>query len=123
MLFNRCYKSTLYNARASLTVNINSVTSSTDSIYLRNLPTHTTNNLLRKLNYIKSIQNYDVKQKINIIHIMCENFRAISWVLCKIQLIKFERVKIESHKNIIVVCEQGGPILVCAYAMEALFTF
>ena len=58
------------------------------------------------------------KKKNNIIHIMCENFRAISWVLCKIQLIKFERVKIE-----IVVCEQGGQILVCAYAMEDLFTF
>ena len=37
-------------------------------------------------------------KKINIIHIICENFRTISWVLCKIRLILFERLKIESHK-------------------------
>ena len=31
-------------------------------IYLRNLPTHTVNNLLQKLNYVKSIQFFVVKQ-------------------------------------------------------------
>ena len=30
---------------------------------------------------------------------MCENFRTIPCALCKIQLIYFERVKIESHKK------------------------
>ena len=30
---------------------------------------------------------------------MSLNFRTITQVLCKIQLIQFERVKIESHKN------------------------
>ena len=34
----------------------------------------------------------------NIIHIICENFRIIVWVLYKMQLILFERVRIESHK-------------------------
>ena len=54
-------------------------------IYLRALPTHTLNTLLQKLNYVK--QYSVVKQKFNIIHIICENFRTIPWVLCKIQLI------------------------------------
>ena len=67
-------------------------------VYLRNLLTHTVNNLLPKLNYVKQFQYFVVKQKFNIIHIICENFRTISWVLCKIQLIQFQRVKIESHK-------------------------
>ena len=31
---------------------------------------------------------------------MCENFTTISWVLCKLQLILFERVKIGSHKKL-----------------------
>ena len=31
--------------------------------------------------------NFVAKQKFNIIHIKCENFTTISWVLCKIQLI------------------------------------
>ena len=30
---------------------------------------------------------------------MCPIFRTIPWVLCKVQLIYFERVKIESHKK------------------------
>ena len=30
---------------------------------------------------------------------MCENFKTIPWVLCTVQLILFERVKIGSHKN------------------------
>ena len=68
-------------------------------LYLRNLLTHTVNNLLQSLSYVKSIQFFVVKQQFNIIRIMCENFKTIPWVLCKIQLIKFERVKIGSHKN------------------------
>ena len=52
-----------------------------------NLPTHTVNNSLQKLNYIKHFQYSFVKHKFNIIHIICENFRTIPWVLCKIQLI------------------------------------
>ena len=43
-------------------------------VYLRNLPTHTVNNLLQKLNYVKRIQYSVVKQKFNIIHIICENY-------------------------------------------------
>ena len=58
----------------------------TAGLYLRNLPTHTVNSLLQKLNYVKRIQYYTVKQKFNIIHIMCENFRTIPLVLCKIQI-------------------------------------
>ena len=46
-------------------------------VYLRNLPTHTVNNLLQKLNYVKGIQFFVVAQKFNITHIMCENFRTI----------------------------------------------
>ena len=30
---------------------------------------------------------------------MCDNFRTTACVLCKIQLIDFERDKIESHKK------------------------
>ena len=48
---------------------------------------HTVNNLLQKLNYVKIIHFFVVKQQFNIIHIMCENFKTIPWVLCKIQLI------------------------------------
>ena len=54
-------------------------------LYLRNLLTHTVNNLLQTLNNVKSIQFLVVKQKFNIIHIICENFKTIPWVLCKIQ--------------------------------------
>ena len=43
-------------------------------IYLRNLLTHTVNNLLPKLNYVKQFQYSVVKQKFNIIHTICENF-------------------------------------------------
>ena len=57
------------------------------TIYLRNLLTHTVNNLLQKLNNVKSIQLFVVKQIFNIIHIMCEVFTTIPWVLCKIQLL------------------------------------
>ena len=56
-------------------------------IYLRNLLTHTENNLLQTLNNFKSIQYFVIKQKFNIIHIMCENFKTIPKVLCKLQLI------------------------------------
>ena len=56
-------------------------------LYLRNLLTHTVNNSLQKLNYVKHFQYSVVKQKFNIIHTICENFRTIPWVLCKIQLI------------------------------------
>ena len=31
---------------------------------------------------------------------MSSNFRIITQALCKIQLLQFERVKIESHKNL-----------------------
>ena len=68
-------------------------------VFLRNLPTHTVNNLLQKLNYVTQFQYSVIKHKFNIINIMCENFRTMSCVLCNIQLIQFERVKLESHKN------------------------
>ena len=55
-------------------------------LYLRNLLTHTVNNLLRKLNNVKSIQFFVVKHIFNIINIMCEIFTTIPWVLYKIQL-------------------------------------
>ena len=58
-----------------------------DSLGLRNLLTHTVNNLLQTLNNVKSIDFFVVKQKFNIIHIMCENFKTMPWVLCKIQRI------------------------------------
>ena len=56
-------------------------------IYLRNLLTHTVTSLQQKLNCVDHIQYYVVKQNFNIIHIMCEIFRTIHWVLCKVQLI------------------------------------
>ena len=56
-------------------------------LYLRNLLTHTVNNLLQDLNYVKPIQTFDVKQIFHIIHVMCENFRTIPYILCKIQLL------------------------------------
>ena len=55
-------------------------------------PTHTVNNSLQKLNYVKRILYFVVKQNSIL-------FITIPWVLCKIQLIKFERIKIESHNN------------------------
>ena len=55
-------------------------------IYLRNLLTHTVNSWPQKLNNVKSIHFFDVKQIFNIIHIMCEIFTTIPCVLCKIQL-------------------------------------
>ena len=58
-----------------------------DYLYLRNLLTHTVNNLLQTLNNVKIIQCFVVKQKSNIIHIMCENFITKPWVLYKLQLI------------------------------------
>ena len=57
------------------------------SVYLGNLLTHTLNNLLQKLNYVKQFQYSVGKQNINSIHIICENFRIMPWILCKIQLI------------------------------------
>ena len=57
----------------------------TDYAALRNLPTHTVNNLLQKLNVVKRIQLSVVKQKFNIIVIICEDFSTIPCVLCKIQ--------------------------------------
>ena len=56
-------------------------------IYLRNILTHTVNNSLQKLIYVKHFQYSVVKQKLNIIHIICENFRTVPCALCKIQLI------------------------------------
>ena len=56
-------------------------------LYLRNLPTHTIKSLLQKLNYVKQFQYSSIKHKFNIIHILCENSRAIPCVLCKLQLI------------------------------------
>ena len=56
------------------------------------------NNLLQKLKYVKRVQCFLAKHKFNIIHNMCDNFTTISWVLCKIQLIKFEWVKSETTK-------------------------
>ena len=51
------------------------------------LLTHTVNNLLQKLYYVEHIQNSAGNQIFNSIHIMCENFRRIPWILCKIQLL------------------------------------
>ena len=65
----------------------NSRTVKLTTLYLRNLLTHTVNNILQTLNKVKIIQCFVVKQKLNIIHIMCENFKTIPWVLCKLQLI------------------------------------
>ena len=48
---------------------------------------HIVNNLQQKLNYVKRIQYSVVRPNFNIIHIMCESFRIIPWVLCKIQFI------------------------------------
>ena len=56
-------------------------------LYLRNLITHTVNYLLQKLNGVIFVKYSVVKQKFNIIHIMCENIRTIPWVLRKIQFI------------------------------------
>ena len=55
--------------------------------YLRYPLTHTVNNLLQKLNYVIFLNILLLNKTINIIHIMCENFGTIPWVLCKIQLI------------------------------------
>ena len=68
-------------------------------IYLRNLLTHTVNYLLQTLNNVKSILFFIVEQKFIIIHIMCENLKTIPLLLCNIQLIYFERVKIGSFKK------------------------
>ena len=56
-------------------------------LYLRNLLTHTVNILLQKLNYVNLIQYSAVKQIFNIIYSICENFRTIPWIVCKIQLL------------------------------------
>ena len=40
-----------------------------------------------------------VKQNINIIRIMCENFRTINLVLFNIKPFQYKRVKLESYKN------------------------
>ena len=53
-------------------------------LYLRNLLTHTVNNLLQNLDYVEQFQYSVVKQKFNIIHIDCENFKTIHLVLCLI---------------------------------------
>ena len=88
------------------------------TIYLRNLPTHTASTLLQKLNYVKQFQYSVVKQKFNVIHIICEKFRTIPLVFCKIQLIQFERVKIETHKiwnsnRLKFMCQWGYFNFVC----------
>ena len=59
---------------------------------------HTVNNLLLKPYYVKQFQYSIVKQIFKIIHIICEKFRTLPWVLCKIQRIYIKKVKIESHK-------------------------
>ena len=56
-------------------------------IYLRNLLTHTVNNLLQMLNSVKSTKFFVAKLKFDFIYIMSENFKSIPLVLCKIQLI------------------------------------
>ena len=58
-----------------------------EDIYLKNLLTHAVINLLQTPYNIKSIQCFVAKQIFNIIHIMCENFKAIPLVLCKLQLL------------------------------------
>ena len=55
--------------------------------------------LLQKLNYVQRFQHSAGNQLFTIIHIICEHFRPIPWILCKIQLLLFESVKIESLKS------------------------
>ena len=64
----------LKNRNISSKVKISKVT---DYAALRNLLTHTVNNYLQKLNYVKRVPYSDGKQKFNIIHIICKNFRPI----------------------------------------------
>ena len=68
-------------------------------IYLRNLLTHTVNNLQQKLNCVDHIQYFVVKQNFNIIHIMCEIFGTIFWVLSKYSLINLKGSKSKVTKN------------------------
>ena len=69
-----------------------------EHLYLRNLLTHTINNLLQKLNNVRSSQYFVVIQIFNIIRIMCEIFTTIPWVLCKIQLFNLKGSKSEVTK-------------------------
>ena len=62
-------------------------------LYLRNLLTHTVNNSLQKLNYVKHFQYFVVKLKFNIIYIICENFRTIPWVYAKYSLFNLKGSK------------------------------
>ena len=93
-ILNRSAELRFENCRKSKTRSPGSI-----NLYLRNLPTHTVNNLQQKLNYVKLIKISVIKQNFNIIHIMCENFRTISLVLCNIQPFQYKRVKPKSHKN------------------------
>ena len=65
-------------------------------IYLRNLLTHTVNNLLQTLNNVKSIPCFVLEQNFNTIHIMCENFKTIPWVFTLVDvyvdLVVFTRI-------------------------------
>ena len=70
-----------------------------DALYLRNLLTHTVNNLLQNLNNVESIQFFVAKQIFIIIHIVFEIFKTIPWVLCKIQLFNLKGSKSEVTKN------------------------
>ena len=84
----------------------------TEYAALRNLPTHTVNNLQQKLNYIKLIQISVVKQIFNIIHTMSENFRTIPSVLCNIQPFQDKRAKPESRENWNLSLHFSGTILI-----------
>ena len=48
---------------------------------------------------VEHIQEYAVvKQKLNSIHILCENFRTIPWVLCKNSVFNLKGLKSKVSK-------------------------
>ena len=63
-----------------------------------NLLKHTVNNVIQQLKQVKRTQYSVVKLTFNNIHIMCEIFRTISWVLCKIQLLNLKGSKLKVAK-------------------------
>ena len=73
-------------------------------IYLRNLLTHTVNNILQKLNYAIRYHHSVVKQKFSNIDIMCEIFRTIPWVLCNIHNLKGSTSKVTKIGVLAQVC-------------------
>ena len=67
-------------------------------IYLRNLLTHSENNLLQKLNNVKSIPFFVVKQIFNIIRIMCEISQQYLGYYAKYSFFNLKGSKLEVTK-------------------------